>query len=272
MSEKLDMFPGFLEKKLEEQKQKKESLLREFNDALDRCDSIRARLCFENLLRTGYQIEVLDELLSVAGKEKRAGIYVFSSWLLENALSYLVADEKENFLFVTGVETCGKFIPTRLVPVKPENRSVVRFTSDIGSTFRQLIEMDNRGHRLIAHFHSHPGTGELSAEPSDIDFDDQESLERGGYPAVGAVFNRDGYVHFYSKKRKFGIEIFGKGVRNEHGNVYRIVKAGQDSDEAGEDTGGLRRGGRQAAEGSGIQPGKNGVVIGFFDRYWRTVH
>ena len=75
-----------------------------------------------------------------------------------------------------------------------------------------IIKLEQFGHRLLAHFHSHPGNGIEANRPSGTNTGFQKRLEDAGYPAVAAIFSRDGYVRFFRLDDDLEIEIYGSGV------------------------------------------------------------
>jgi hypothetical protein len=88
---------------------------------------------------------------------------------------------------------------------------------------KALIEMDRRGHPLYGLFHTHPGEGPHATRPSSTDLDTHERYEKA-YPLVGAIFVKDGYVRFFSKKQPFTITISGEGVTpiDQAQHIYQI--------------------------------------------------
>ena len=100
---------------------------------------------------------------------------------------------------------------------------MVRVEADLRSTHRLLIKLEQFGHRLLAHFHSHPGRGSDSTHPSGTDRAFQQRLEKGGHVAVAAIFSRDGYVRFFRLDGNFQLEIHGSGIEECEDNVYRLT-------------------------------------------------
>ena len=81
-------------------------------------------------------------------------------------------------------------------------------------THNLLIKLDQFGHKLLAHFHSHPGKGADATKPSGTDENFQKRLESAGHLAVMAIFSRDGFIRFVRLDQNFEIEIYGEGVEN----------------------------------------------------------
>ena len=89
---------------------------------------------------------------------------------------------------------------------------------------RILIYLDQHNHKLFMTLHSHPGSGKDATHPSSIDMDYARRLEMGGYVAIGAIFDRMGYVRFYSHKMPFRVSVYGAGVEviDEQHRIYKI--------------------------------------------------
>jgi len=148
--------------------------------------------------------------------------YLVSSLFLVESYRFLVKDPDEDMHFVTGPELGSLRVLERMVDFDKAERTAVRVAGDLAATHRALIALEARGHRLTAWIHSHPGTSEWATRPSPTDFDHQRRLEQGRYPAVGAIFSRDGYVRFFSGGAPFRIEVFGTGVRRIDERVYHL--------------------------------------------------
>ena len=197
-------------------------LLEEISQACRQYNEDRARLEFEKLIRLNDLKREVDELVGFLGQQVSVSVYVISSWFLYDSFIYLTRKPTEDLCFVTGLEFDGIYIPDNLVIFELEERNMVCAIGDFSSTHEKLLKMDEYGHRLLVHFHSHPGNGEYATSPSHVDKNFQERLERGGYPVIGGIFSRDGHVRFFSLKREFKIQIFGKGVKNVSKDVYQI--------------------------------------------------
>jgi hypothetical protein len=66
-------------------------------------------------------------------------------------------------------------------------RNLIGVTGNQSDTHRLLIRLEQFGHRLLAHFHSHPGKGFEATHPSGIDTGFQQRLEEAEYPTVAAI-------------------------------------------------------------------------------------
>lgn len=149
--------------------------------------------------------------------------YVVSSLFLLKCFEDLTPDQDEHFFFITGVEVEGTLILDQKVEFRHEKRSMTGVTADPKSTHRVLIWIAQFGHRLLAHFHSHPGNGADMTHPSGKDESFQKRLELGGYPTVAAIFSRDGYIRFFRLDRNMEIQIYGDGVEDLGNFTYRLT-------------------------------------------------
>ena len=154
----------------------------------------------------------------------RPSTYVVTPHFLRRCLAALTADEKESMFYVSGAEHQDRLFLSDVVEFETDSRSVVSVHGNSESVFRAALDLGRSGQRPLAWFHSHPGGGQSSCTPSPTDIATQARLEFCGYPAIGAVFTRSGYVRFFSKEREFDIEIAGKGVERvqPHEHLYKI--------------------------------------------------
>jgi hypothetical protein len=112
---------------------------------------------------------------------------------------------------------------------KPENdrvtqkRTMIGVTGEHRATHSLLIKLEQFGHRLLAHFHSHPGKGAEATRPSGTDENFQKRLENTGHVAVMAIFSRDGFVRFVRLDHNLEIEVYGSGVENHAAGIYRLT-------------------------------------------------
>ena len=156
--------------------------------------------------------------------KRAAPRYLIEYKFLKRAFRKLTSDGSERMVLVTGPELdSGIFVLSRMIEPETSRRSACGVEPDFGNMIDTLSEMEEEdGARLIACFHSHPGTGRSATGPSGIDIGTQERLERGGYPAVGAIFSRDGWVRFYSVDRKFRVEVTGKGGEARGEKIFKL--------------------------------------------------
>lgn len=165
---------------------------------------------------------MLHELEAWARAGSPCPVYVVSSLFLEDSYRYLVKDPSEDAHYVTGSEFADHRVLERLIGFNKLKRTPGGVVGDPASTQRVLIGLASKGHRLTGWFHSHPGCGPWATVPSGIDRAHQTLLETGEYPAIGAVFSRDGYVRFFSNRVPFTVEVHGKGVRRIDSRVYKL--------------------------------------------------
>jgi hypothetical protein len=104
-----------------------------------------------------------------------------------------------------------------------QKRSMVGVTGEPRATHGLLIKLEQFGHRLLAHFHSHPGDGADATNPSGIDENFQRRLESAGHVAVMAIFSRDGFVRFVRLDHNLEVEIYGNGVEKHAPGIYRLI-------------------------------------------------
>jgi hypothetical protein len=156
------------------------------------------------------------------GSRVRVPLYIVSSLFLTESFHYLVKDPAEDMHFVTGCELGPVRVLERLIDFDKSERTAVGVAGKPDSTHQALIGLEAKGHRLTAWMHSHPGTGPGATHPSSTDLGHQRRLEQGRYPAIGAIFCRDGCVRFFSADTPFRVEVFGAGVRRLDERVYQL--------------------------------------------------
>jgi hypothetical protein len=177
---------------------------------------IRANSSF---LRSLDQIEASG----LKTQENAVQRYAVSSLFLHESFKKLTADQDEQFFFVTGSEVEDRLVLDQWAEFAHQKRGMLGVTADTRSTHGLLIRLEQFGHRLLAHFHSHPGRGPDATKPSGTDEGYQGRLERTGHRAIMAIFSRDGYVRFVRLDQNFEIEIFGTGVEKHAPGIYRLT-------------------------------------------------
>jgi len=187
-------------------------------------DSERARAMLEVLLKLSDVRRIANDTMHSIEAAESKPVYTVSSWFLHNCFQYLVQRDVESLHFVTGVQRGGMFTLDKMVTFAMSLQTPVSAKGEIGSTHKALLEMERYGHKLHACFHSHPGKGATATSPSSVDFDFQARLEKGGYPAIGGIFSRDGYFRVFSLDRPFQINVFGKGVERIDDTVYHLTE------------------------------------------------
>jgi hypothetical protein len=150
--------------------------------------------------------------------------YIIGSWFLSKCASYLTSqpDGYERLHLVTGIKISHKIRTLdHMVKVKLASESAINAVADQHELQKALIEMDEWGHYLHGLFHSHPGTGALHTQPSQTDLTTHKRYEHGGYPLIGAIFVKDGFVRFFAN-HPFTITTFGKGVTQIDERIFAI--------------------------------------------------
>jgi len=200
-------------------------LISEFVNAAKEKRPSKMSQTFERLLHTNGFLSSLDRI-SNAHNEEMEGTrrkYTISSLFLHECFKELTADRDEQFFFLTGAIVSGTYVLDQRLEFEHAKRSVVGVVGNQAATHRLLIKLEQFGHRLLAHFHSHPGNGFEATHPSGTDNGYQKRLEDAGYPSVAAIFSRDGYVRFFRLDNDLEIEIYGSGVEQHGKNSFRLT-------------------------------------------------
>lgn len=225
-----DSSPSLDSKKLIEIKSELQGMIEAFHqtehEAFDQYDDAKARFCFTNRLKLHRLVGVLDGFVQA---KDGSPVYLVSSLFLRECLNYLTRDDDELIHYVTGTERNGILTLDRIIKFDIETKNPVYVKGKTNSTHAVLVQLEQYGHSLLAWCHSHPGDGPGSVSPSSTDLDHQARLERGGYPAIGAIFSRDRHIRFFALDRGFSIQVYGKGVEtiNEQQNIYRLIEIDQ---------------------------------------------
>jgi hypothetical protein len=150
-------------------------------------------------------------------------IYVANVQFLKEAFRAVTKTRDEHLVYATGPED-GKsvFALTRILSFDYETQSVCGASPDPRTQLKALMDLDRTEERLLATIHSHPGRGVNATHPSSVDLSTQENLQQLGYPAIGAIFSRDGYLRFYSVGRAFRVAVSGAGCDKIDEKVFRI--------------------------------------------------
>jgi hypothetical protein len=169
-------------------------------------------------------LESLDQIAVEAAKpETGLRRYAVSSLFLHESFKKLTADQDEQFFFVTGSEVEGVLVLDQWAEFAHQKRSMMGVTADTRATHSMLIKLERFKHRLLAHFHSHPGNGADATHPSGTDENFQKRLENAGHVAAMAIFSRDGFVRFVRLDNNLEIEIYGEGVEKHEAGIYRLT-------------------------------------------------
>lgn len=207
---------------------KRETLLESFNKTATNGRTKRLSELFVKICQTNEFLKSLDQIdgnkqMLTSGRRR----YAISSLFLHESFTKLTADRDEEFFFITGNEIDGVFVLDQWAEFAHQKRSMVGVTADTRSTHNLLIKLEQFGHRLLAHFHSHPGNGPDSTNPSGIDENFQRRLESAGHVAVMAIFSRDGFVRFVRLDQNVEIEIYGEGVQKHAPGIFRLTNVNQ---------------------------------------------
>ena len=212
-----------LEEKQTSLADRREKLIARFAKAA-RARKRTARLERE-IQRINEFLESLERIAAETTAKPGAGLrrYAVSSLFLHESFKKLTADRDEQFFFITGSEVEGVLVLDQWAEFAHQKRSMMGVTADIRSTHSLLIKLERFKHRLLAHFHSHPGTGAEATHPSGTDENFQKRLESAGHVAAMAIFSRDGFVRFLRLDNNLEIEIYGEGVEKHEAGIYRLT-------------------------------------------------
>jgi hypothetical protein len=179
---------------------------------------------FTEIHKTNDFLESLDKIAAEATEAKSGPRrYAVSSLFLHESFKKLTADQDEQFFFITGSEVEGVLVLDQWAEFAHQKRTMMGVTADTRSTHGLLIKLEQFRHRLLGHFHSHPGNGAEATQPSGTDTGFQKRLENAGHVAVMAIFSRDGFVRFVRLDKNCEIEIYGEGVRNHAPGIYQLT-------------------------------------------------
>ena len=213
-----------LQQKREELMKRRERYIETLGQSSRTRETGQMQQSFRGICLTNEFLESLD-LIAAETKPKPFGNsfrFVVSSLFLHECFKKLTADRDEQFFFITGSEINGTYVLDQMMEFAHQKRTMMGVQGDPKATHGLLIRLEQFGHRLLAHFHSHPGNGAEATNPSGTDQNYQARLESAGHIAVCAIFSRDGYVRFLRLDRNFEIEIYGMGVEKHAPNVYRL--------------------------------------------------
>ncbi len=162
---------------------------------------------------------------TLAGTVKqRHNTYIISTYVLSQIYDYLMeSGEDENACYCTGVIHQNNHIPMSVIGFELEHQSAVRVTGSPISIYHALDKLDDFCHTILLQCHKHPGRGIECCYPSSLDLRNHKGLEEV-YPVIGLIFVEDGYFRFFSAKRKFQVQIYGKGVKANDRYGYYFEK------------------------------------------------
>lgn len=194
-------------------------LLEKFAEATRRNQRRRMQKLHRELQHVAECLSLLDSKAHESVRPR----FVVSSLFLEQCFRDLTKDLREEFFFITGAEVDGVGVLDQKVEFTHQQRTVMGVTGNMGATHKLLIRLEQFGHRLLGHFHSHPGVGLSATLPSGTDESFQRRLETAGYPTVAAIFSRDGFVRFFRLENEFELAVHGEGVEHLGQHAYRLA-------------------------------------------------
>lgn len=214
-----------LEKERELLLTRRQKLIRSFIEAAEEKRPSKMDRIFRRLRQANDFLNCLDRI-DKAGQDQQSNSspqFAVSSMFLHRCFNLLTADRNEQFFFLTGPQIDGVNVLGHILEFSHSKRSVVGVVGNQADTHRLLIKLEQFGHRLLAHFHSHPGNGLDATRPSGTDTGFQKRLEDAGYPTVAAIFSRDGYIRFFRLDDNLDIHIYGSGVEQHGKNNFRLI-------------------------------------------------
>jgi hypothetical protein len=217
--------PNIVEREANLLSAKRGELLLAFVEAAQQRKPSKMARILERLKQTNAFLDSLERIDKSIPKKRPSALrqYTVSSLFLHECYKALTADRDEQFFFLTGAVVDGIHVLDQMLEFKHNKRSIVGVVGNHADTHRLLIKLEQFGHRLLAHFHSHPGNGFEATHPSGTDTGFQKRLEDAGYPTVAAIFSRDGYVRFFRLDDDLEIEIYGSGVEQHGKNNFRLT-------------------------------------------------
>jgi hypothetical protein len=202
---------------------KREALLDEFTRAAASGKQKRLSPLYIKIRQTNEFLDSLEALRTETDKKGSGRRYAISSLFLHESFRKLTADQDEQFFFVTGSEIDGVLVLDQWAEFAHQKRTMIGVTGEPRATHSLLIKLEQFSHRLLAHFHSHPGKGAEATRPSGTDENFQKRLENAGHVAVMAIFSRDGFVRFVRLDHNLEIEVYGSGVEKHASGIYRLT-------------------------------------------------
>src|SRR5215813_5827385 len=205
--------------------EKRRQLLISFVDAANEKKPSKMNRIFQQLKESNEFLGALERIRQPDSLPVQIGVrrYAVSSLFLHESFKLLTADELEQFVFLRGSTVVGVNVLGQILEFQHAKRSVVAVVGNDADTHRLLIRLEQFGHRLLGHFHSHPGNGLDATHPSGTDTRFQKRLEDAGYPSVAAIFSRDGFVRFFRIDQNLEIQIHGSGVEQHEKNCFRLT-------------------------------------------------
>lgn len=181
----------------------------------------KARRFFEVGLAWNRMLEVVQSW-KLAQAEGGRPVYIVDSWLLQDLIRHLTPSHDEDISYVTGITLGRVRILSRICKVSLEKQSVVYARATHKSCVDALAEILEKGNRLHAMAHSHPGRGAGATHESSIDTNYLGHVQQAGADVIGIICSRDGFVRFFTVKKPFDVLVQGNGVTQIDEYVFQI--------------------------------------------------
>lgn len=183
-----------------------------------------AQRLFEQIIDIQKIVLVTDEINSRLDTGVKRPSYFIGSALLHEAFGHFSRLRNESILYVSGNRFGNSYMLSRSIrPDLDKSEPGYASVNDL-SSLHNLEDFERHGSLLCAYLHMHPGHGSGSTMPSSVDIACQRRLENGGYPVIGGIFSRDGYLRFFSDRNLFEVALSGKGVEHVGKDLFKLTK------------------------------------------------
>lgn len=198
--------------------------LAECRRALTDFEYDHARTCFNEAVST-FRLSQHVVALKTAAPHEEAGesIHLVHSACLYEVYRELIKSTNEAIAYVIGSRVGSIVTMERSVILPLDSSSRGHANANPEFCRKLLVECERFGTVLAAYFHTHPGKGAANTQPSDIDLTTQAEKEAGGYPTIGGIFSRDGYLRFFTDQMEFHVHVLGKEIEHEGRNLFRLT-------------------------------------------------
>jgi hypothetical protein len=154
-------------------------------------------------------------------------VFVLDSILASSLFRYCTSQGmNEVFTYISGLKLApDRIVLQHIVPVAHAFQSATGAQTEASSTIAVHEMMDEIGLSIVAHCHSHPGTGPGGTCPSGTDRRYVAALAAGSSRLLGLIVSRDGFFRAYGPDGfSFALESHGKGIHevSEHEHIFRI--------------------------------------------------
>lgn len=182
-------------------------------------DAVRHLIEIEDVNRIYEMSSTLNKVLSSYARSQN---FVIDSNLIKECYEYLFPTDVERFAYIEGYQLGNVVQLSRIIPVMMDQQSSCYVSGEIVSSTAALVGMCDRGYRLHATLHNHPGTGKDASHPSHIDIAHHRRLETGGYQAIGLIMTSDGHLRVYVDKLRYRLHVVGDEVKQIEDNLYKL--------------------------------------------------